>query len=109
MKKNKKLIPKGLYCYSGSCAPGSKTFKLCPYWSSKKNRPEQENGYCSYLGKGDWEINREKKIVIARVHQKDGSYKEVKEKYGPDRPSFFGILFDMCKECSVNMDDEYDK
>jgi len=56
MRKDKKLIPKGLYCY---------TFKngkraVCPYWSTDKvHTIYQENGYCEYLGKGDWDLNEE--------------------------------------------------
>jgi len=57
-------IPRGVYCYRGD--------KLCPFWSKDYNQPEQENGYCSYLGRGDWE--------------NEG----------------FGLLWDQVKECGVN-------
>ena len=40
-------IPKGLYCYDKN--------NLCPYWSMRVGKPRQENGYCSYLERGDWE------------------------------------------------------
>lgn len=45
-----KDIPKGYYCHD------EEDMKLlCPYWSIVRSRPEQENGYCAYLKKGDWE------------------------------------------------------
>lgn len=40
------MIPHGDYCYNES---GS-----CPYWDSAENKPEQMNGYCWFMGKGDW-------------------------------------------------------
>jgi len=42
-------IPQGFYCYDGE--------GLCPYWSIKKDKLPQENGYCHFLKKGDWEFN----------------------------------------------------
>lgn len=41
-------IPKGIYCYDNK--------GICPYWSRKNDKPEQENGFCSFLNKGDWEL-----------------------------------------------------
>lgn len=41
-------IPSGIYCHSSN--------GLCPYWSIDKKHKEQNNGYCSYLKKGDWEL-----------------------------------------------------
>ena len=46
--KDTSIIPVGLYCYNEN---GN-----CPYWSRNITRPEQENGYCSYLEKGDQEL-----------------------------------------------------
>lgn len=53
-------IPFGEYCYEildvdlkGS-VPRIKT-RNCPFWSKNITKPEQENGYCSYLDQGDWE------------------------------------------------------
>ena len=54
MKKDKKLIPKGLYCYT--YIKGKKI--VCPYWSIIKERPKQFNGYCSYLETGDLELSK---------------------------------------------------
>ena len=106
MKKNKKLIPKGMYCYSGSASPASKSFKLCPYWRRKDERREQEDGYCEYLGKGDHEINREEQIVRVGYRQKDGSYKYEKINYGPDNPSFMSLLWDQCKDVNCPRGDK---
>lgn len=64
-------IPKGCYCYTeenGKYVP-------CPFWYKVPNKHEQENGYCSYISKGDWEW--------------DGTF----------------LLFDQCKECGVNDED----
>ena len=36
------VIPDGLYCLD------------CPYRSFRDDKPEQMNGYCKYLGHGDW-------------------------------------------------------
>jgi len=65
--KNNK-IPKGPYCYNEN--------GICPYWSLVKDRPSQENGYCKYLKKGDWELET-------------------------------GLLWDQCKECGENFDDDF--
>lgn len=47
-----KVIPQGCYCYTYDEKGKQIT---CPYWSLTKSYPKQENGYCSYLKKGDWE------------------------------------------------------
>lgn len=52
-------IPKGMYCYTVDSIDketGRMNVDPCPYWSVDDSRPEQENGYCSYLGRGDWEV-----------------------------------------------------
>lgn len=41
-------IPQGIYCYDEE--------GLCPYWSIDKDHLSQENGYCHFLKKGDWEM-----------------------------------------------------
>lgn len=46
---DEKYIPEGPYCYRGEY--------LCPYWSKDHSKPDQENGYCSFIKKGDWELN----------------------------------------------------
>ena len=47
--KDESLIPEGMYCYDGNYT--------CPYWGKKKPYDSQENGYCDFIEKGDWEIN----------------------------------------------------
>lgn len=51
-------IPFGEYCYEIKDID-LKTLiakiRICPFWSKDENKPEQENGYCSYLDQGDWE------------------------------------------------------
>ena len=91
MKKDKTKIPKGFYCY---------TFKdnkriPCPYWVRMNDRPEQENGYCTYLEKGDWQINIEAELKDAKTGR------TVKRK-GEPAPFPIALLWDMCKECGEN-------
>lgn len=59
-----KYIPGGIYCYDSN--------GICPFWDKDSNREFQSNGYCHYLGFGDWESD------------------------------FLSLLWDQCKECSVN-------
>jgi hypothetical protein len=56
------LIPKGLYCYNPLEYPNKQNgykfkIKRCPYWSINDKQHSQDNGFCSYLNKGDWEEN----------------------------------------------------
>ena len=74
MEKDESIIPEGLYCYTGH----GKTFICCPYWSKRIDKPEQENGYCSFLEHGDWMYG-------------DGSG--------------ISLLWDQVKECGVNEGD----
>lgn len=53
LKKNKDLIPNGIYCYSYNKRLGFS--QTCPYWYIMIDKPEQENGYCAYMEEGDWE------------------------------------------------------
>ena len=89
MNKNTDIIPHGMYCYDDK--------GICPYWSIKEDLPEQENGYCSFLEKSDYEINRiEQDIEVTQF--KNGSAIKTIEKFGPSNPSFFGLLWDQVKE-----------
>jgi len=102
MKKSKKGIPKGYYCYTHKNGRQVN----CPYWGIDKipGRDSQENGYCSYLEKSDWDINDEKKDIEIQSH--DPNTKE-------DRSEIYrntsdhelgltsGLLWDQCKECDV--------
>lgn len=67
-------IPKGMYCYTIKEITDDRITKtnVCPYWKITSNKPDQMNGYCEYLQKGDWEEN--------------GT----------------NLLWDMVKECGVN-------
>jgi len=50
---------------------------LCPFWDIDVNAEEQDNGYCHLLQIGDSD---------------DGS---------------FGLLWDQCKACDINFDDDF--
>jgi hypothetical protein len=94
------LIPKGLYCYD--IVQGERVY--CPFYSVDKTRLVQENGYCSYLGKGDWDINEEcPKVIEVQRGQGDGTYKKEMIERGRDTIYWgMGLLWDACKECGVN-------
>jgi len=47
-----KRIPRGPYCH-GKDSYGN--VGVCPYWSAIEGQHHQENGHCSFLGKGDKE------------------------------------------------------
>jgi hypothetical protein len=69
---DEKLIPRGPYCYRPlKYENGRLKIKPCPYHITARRRHYQENGYCSFIGKGDWEFEH------------------------------FGLLWDMVKECGV--------
>jgi hypothetical protein len=42
------LIPEGMYCYNEN--------GRCPFWWKDIDKPEQENGYCLYMKKGDQDL-----------------------------------------------------
>jgi hypothetical protein len=67
-KNAESVIPKGIYCYDED--------GICPHWTLNPFHPEQMNGFCSYLMKGDW--------------QENGTM----------------LLWDQCKECGVNDGEE---
>ena len=80
-------IPKGYYCDG------------CKYYHRLPCLPEQENGYCEYLGKSDWDLNREdddRDFTVMR-----GKMKLIVK--GKDLPNM-SLLWDGCKECGVNDD-----
>ena len=68
------LIPSGPYCYSYQ--DGVRV--TCPYWMKNPTRAEYENGYCVFLGRGDWQTDN------------------------------LSLLWDQCKECGINWDDDLD-
>ena len=58
MIKNKDLIPPGIYCYRGIGVKDNHQIRLnCPYWESRDDKPEQDNGYCDFMQRGDWEVD----------------------------------------------------
>ena len=95
--KDKSKIPSGRYCYTTA----SKKRVICPYWSSKDDLPEQENGYCSYLGKSDWDLNeewdKEGRIVVYR------GGKGIALQGGTCHTLSMSLLWDQCKECGVKL------
>jgi len=50
-------IPRGQYCYRIIFHKKKKReFKICPYWDLRTDKHYQDNGYCHYLKRGDWEV-----------------------------------------------------
>ena len=49
LNKSKDMITVRVYCYFGTRS------SPCPFWSLRDDKPEQDNGYCSYLESGDWD------------------------------------------------------
>jgi hypothetical protein len=83
------LIPKGYYCEG------------CPFHFIDSGRLYQENGYCSYLKKGDWDINAEYPDQLEVTQRKDGKTEKImidKEEVMP-----LSLLWDGCKECDINV------
>lgn len=75
--KDTSVIPEGPYCYTIERVEDGKVYtKNCPYWSRNKDKEDWENGYCSYLEQGDWEVEG------------------------------LSLLWDGCKECNINWGDD---
>lgn len=94
------LIPSGYYCHD---AKDSK--EVCPFWFKDNTQSEQENGYCSYLGKGDWDINREyPRFIEVTQRQNDGTYKKemIDRQDLANYPMWMvSLIWDKCKSCGV--------
>ena len=113
-KKSTKEIPKGMYCYNvvgHDPKTGRLKTKNCPYWKILRDRPEHQNGWCDYLGKGDLElanegIERENAKIRKRENGKLGRWRKMTREELEDSASLglFGLLFDGCKECKVKKD-----
>jgi len=90
--KDESVIPEGLYCYS--IIDGEHVG--CPYHKILDGGLYQENGYCSFLEKSDWDINEEEGML--QGWRSDGkpippvSAHEIK----------MSLLWDECKECGIN-------
>lgn len=93
-KEQLSKIPPSYYCESFD------NRLTCPYWSIKKDLPEQENGYCSLLGKSDWDINEER----GKLEWKNKQGKIVK--ITKPHEICVSLLWDKCKECDLNMPTE---
>ena len=87
--KDESVIPKGCYCYSADY--------VCPYWKIKKDRPEQYNGWCDFLKKGDLELAKDMLLEDVRTGE------VIK---GDELPIPVSLLWDQCKECGINEDEE---
>ena len=77
-------IPKGMYCYDVIVPCTAETnfnyrVKPCRFWSLRKERCNQMNGYCSFLELGDWDL-----------------------------PTGFDLLWDQVKVCGINNEDLID-
>lgn len=95
MEKDISVIPRGDYCYSIVGHNGVKMqVKYCPYWSLSKEHEAQNNGYCSFLEKGDWELNKEKVW---------GSASNAKNFQSAEKIGLpMSLLWDAVKECGIN-------
>ena len=83
IKKDARLISHGSYCYEQTVnvIPSKyhknvRLWRACPYARNKLTAGEQNFGYCIYLDKGDF------------------------DEYGTS------LLWDQCKECGINDDEE---
>jgi hypothetical protein len=95
--KDESFIPDGMYCHG----MGSDNEYICPYWDFDDERPHQENGYCHFMEKGDWNINTEGEQHIA--YSKDHpEWVDDKVSDHPELPQIgWGLLWDQCKECGI--------
>jgi hypothetical protein len=104
LNKGTSRIPVGYYCHQKNDFNN-----ICPYWSMDKTKPAQENGYCSYLEKGDWDFNAEVADMDVEVSTRnhDGTYITTIMKYRDLPPT--SLLWDKCKECGIKINTTYDK
>lgn len=100
-------VPKGTYCH------GTTRGVHCPFWDCDGEMPVQENGYCHLLEEGDWEINIES--LDTTILEYDPQHPELVGKTMRELLAvencpvpMFGtsLLWDQCKECCVNLEDE---
>lgn len=89
MKKDESKIPPGPYCYTYEDGK----FKVCPYWDTIEGAPEQANGFCHFLSKGDIEIGKEAELIDMDTGEVT-PWEEL-----PFNPS---LLWDQVKECGIN-------
>lgn len=100
----KEFIPKKtFYCYkvtgemyiNEEGTPCTKKIERCPFHRIIKDAPEQENGYCILLRKGDKELNEEITWTDAKTGEKINK---------EDVPFGGSLLWDSCKECMINQE-----
>jgi len=87
--KDTSVIPKGLYCYDET--------GICPYWGLVDGAPNQYNGYCYFLEKGDLDLAED----MTFVNPDTGETMK-----GNELPFPTSLLWDQCKECGINTEDE---
>lgn len=95
MNKDASVIPVGDYCYDDN--------GVCPYWSTNPDYDEQESGYCSYIEKGDWQMNGDKKW--RQVYNREGQKLSKKLESAHEIGMPMSLLWDQCKECGVKTGD----
>ena len=78
--KDISVIPKGVYCDG------------CLYWRIIEDRPNQYNGWCDYLDKGDIELEHECTVSYSKLPEFPVGTKIIQ----------YGLLWDGCKECGIN-------
>jgi hypothetical protein len=86
-------IPTGDYCHSTD-GKG----KVCPYWRIDNDREYQYNGYCVYLGKGDWELHQDETFTWQYPEAIKGTTVKGKDVGFP-----ISLLWDQCKECNIKL------
>jgi len=102
-EKGESVIPeKTCYCYESLKQRKDNPMRLevigqCPYLDYDDEKPEQYNGYCWFLKKGDWEMNGETELT---------DMKTGKAMSGDDIGLPFSLLWDMCKECGINDEED---
>jgi hypothetical protein len=106
-----KYIPFGQYCYDKS---------VCPFWAMKvEEYPKQEDGFCYFLQKSDWDINEEHnktaKIIYSNNGTLDGMFvtdleddNDIDPISGKKCHFPMSSIWDQCKECNINMEDPDD-
>jgi hypothetical protein len=68
-------------------------------------KPVQENGYCSYLGRGDWEMNDDRKWTCEK-QLSDGTYAKYETLLsGHEIGLPMSLLWDQVKECAIKTHD----
>jgi hypothetical protein len=104
-----KHIPYGDYCFVNA-------HEVCPFWTQKVGEyPPNEDGYCHFLNKSDWDLNEGCDPIIKKSPNKSVEGKKFSEVYGQideidpisgKKVHFgFSLLWDQCKECGINKED----